>query len=109
MPVVDLEYLEGCDRAHTIKGREGYSSKFSISLGNGILTIKDMGNQVYRLPFPIPITLSIQNLPGTLTVGNSQSPNGSVKASYVALAGEGSQNNQKFSVFFSSSSSVLSI
>ena len=108
MLVFDLEFLKATDELDTIRGSESYQSKFSLNLGSGLLIIKDMGTEIYRLPFPIPIGLSIQDIPGTITSGNSQRPNGSVKSSYMALVGEQIQPNQKISVFFSASSALLS-
>lgn len=106
MRVLNLEYLEILDETGQ-QGGESYQDIFSINFGNGALVIRDTKNEIYRTSFPLPIAFSAQNIPGIVT--SNQSTDGSLKTSFIALAGQGTQGGNQVAVFFSSSSSVLSL
>jgi hypothetical protein len=109
MLIFDLEQLETLDKTSAIKGGATDQGLFSFNASGNFLEIRDHGIKIYQAAFPLPIGFSFQNIPGTITSGSGQSPDGSVKTSYIALAGQGIQGSQKIAVFFSSSSSVLSL
>ncbi|WP_106260873.1 hypothetical protein [Stenomitos frigidus] len=106
----NLEHLETLDKLHTLKGRESSFGVFSIDLANRILSIRNYEQEIYRASFPValPFTVSVQNLPGTITSNSAQSPDGRIKTSFTSFAGQGIQGGDQVSVFLSSSSSVLS-
>jgi hypothetical protein len=109
MLVSDLHHLDTLDRPNVVSGAESTQGLFSFYFGRGSLLITDQGNTLYNSSFPSPFSFSILSIPGTVSTGTSESLDGTVKASYLAIAGQGIQNNQPIAVFFSSSSSVLSL